>query len=60
MSTPIEPQDKPKRNVLAIASLVLGALSVAFAQFCSVPGVISVVGCFVIVTSSNAADSWKS
>jgi hypothetical protein len=46
MSTPIEPQSKPKRNVLGIASLVLGALSVAFAQFCSDPGIISVVGCF--------------
>ncbi|MEJ2330685.1 MAG: DUF4190 domain-containing protein [Gammaproteobacteria bacterium] len=46
MPIPIESQDKPKRNVLAITSLVLGALSVAFAQFCSVPGAISVVGCF--------------
>jgi hypothetical protein len=46
MSTPIEPQDEPKRNILAIASLVLGIFSVAFAQFCTMPGNISVVGCF--------------
>ena len=46
MSTPIEPQDEPKGNILAIASLVLGILSVAFAQFCTMPGNISVVGCF--------------
>jgi hypothetical protein len=46
MSTPIEPQGGPtKRNTLAIASLILGALSVAFAQFCTVPGSISSVGC---------------
>jgi len=46
MSTPIEPQGEPtKKNILAIASLVLGALSVAFAQFCTVPGNISSVGC---------------
>lgn len=55
MSTPIEPQSKPKRNVLAIASLVLGALAVAFAQFCSVPGVISVVGCFGVLVAIAAA-----
>jgi len=46
MSTPVEPQGEPtKKNILAIASLVLGALSVAFAQFCTVPGNISSVGC---------------
>ncbi|MBN1810657.1 MAG: DUF4190 domain-containing protein [Anaerolineae bacterium] len=55
MSTSIEPQSKPKRNVLAIASLVLGALSVAFAQFCSVPGVISIVGCFGALVAIAAA-----
>jgi hypothetical protein len=54
-TTPIEAQDKPKRNVLAIASLVLGALSVAFAQFCSVPGAISVVGCFGVLVAIAAA-----
>ncbi len=55
MPTPIESQDKPKRNILAIASLVLGALSVAFAQFCSVPGAISVVGCFGVLVAIAAA-----
>jgi hypothetical protein len=55
MPTPIESQDKPKRNMLAIASLVLGALSVAFAQFCSVPGAISVVGCFGVLVAIAAA-----
>jgi hypothetical protein len=55
MSTPIEPQDEPKRNTLAIASLVLGALSVAFAQFCAMPGNISVVGCLGGVLAIAAA-----
>ncbi len=55
MSTPFEPQDKPNKNVLAITSLVLGALSVAFAQFCSVPGTISVVGCFGVLVAIAAA-----
>jgi hypothetical protein len=54
-TTPSEPQDEPKRNVLAIASLVLGALSVALAQFCSVPGFISVVGCFGALVAVAAA-----
>jgi hypothetical protein len=55
MSTPTEPQEEPKRNVLAIASLVLGALSVALAQFCSIPGTISVVGCFGLLVAIAAA-----
>lgn len=55
MSTPIESQDKPKRNILAVASLILGALSVAFAQFCSMPGVISVVGCLGVLVAIAAA-----
>jgi hypothetical protein len=55
MSTPFEPRNKPNKNVLAIASLVLGALSVAFAQFCSVPGTISVVGCFGALVAIAAA-----
>ncbi|MBN1977590.1 MAG: hypothetical protein JW918_09335 [Anaerolineae bacterium] len=46
MSTPIEPQDEPKRNILAIASFVMGIFSVAFAQFCTMPGNISIIGCF--------------
>jgi hypothetical protein len=54
-STPIEPQDKPKRNALATASLILGALSVAFAQFCSVPGTISAVGCLGALVAIAAA-----
>jgi hypothetical protein len=55
ISTATESPDKSKRNLLAIASLVLGALSVAFAQFCSVPGVISVVGCFGVIVAIVAA-----
>ena len=55
MSTPIEPQDEPKRNTLAIASLILGALSVAFAQFCAMPGNISVVGCLGGILAIAAA-----
>jgi hypothetical protein len=45
MAETMQPQEGSKRNRLAIASLVLGALSVAFAQFCHVPGTFSVAGC---------------
>jgi hypothetical protein len=45
MAETMQPQEESKRNRLAIASLVLGALSVAFAQFCHVPGTFSVAGC---------------
>lgn len=41
----IDPQKGPKKNPLATISLVLGALSVCFAQFCHAPGVFGILGC---------------
>jgi hypothetical protein len=41
----VDPREGPKKNPLATISLVLGALSVCFAQFCHAPGVFSILGC---------------
>ena len=45
MSTSTEPQDKAKRNQQAIASLVLGVLSIVFALTANCPGIFSVPAC---------------
>lgn len=45
MSTSTEPQDKTKKNQQAIASLILGILSLAFALGNFAPGLLSTLGC---------------
>jgi hypothetical protein len=45
MSTATELQEKPKRNQQAVASLVLGVLSLVLALFNLAPGLLSTLGC---------------
>jgi hypothetical protein len=45
MSISTEPQNKAKRNTQAIASLILGMMSIVFALFYLAPGLLSALGC---------------
>jgi hypothetical protein len=55
MAEYVDPLAKPKKNRNATACLVLGALSVAFAQMCHYPGVVSGLGCVGPILALAAA-----
>lgn len=55
MAEYVDPLENPQKNRYGTACLILGALSVAFAQFCHAPGVFSAVGCLGPVLGLAAA-----
>jgi hypothetical protein len=55
MADYVDPLENPQKNRYGTAGLILGALSVAFAQFCHAPGIFSVVGCLGPILALAAA-----